>query len=71
MLLEYDHLPQDFMENFPSRIKAVTLQDLQRVAGLYLHPSQSIVLVVGDDKTFDVPLSNWGPVQEVFSDIQN
>ena len=71
MLLEYDHLPQDFMENFPSRIKAVTLQDLQRVAGLYLHPLQSIVLVVGDDKTFDVPLSNWGPVQEVFSDIQN
>jgi zinc protease len=69
--IEYDHLPQDFTEKFPSHIKAVTLQDLQRVAGQYLHPSRSIVLVVGDDRKFDMPLSSWGPVQEVFSDIQN
>ena len=71
MLREYEHLPPDFIEQFPVRIKAVTLKDLQRVAGSYLHPSTSVILVVGDTKSFDVPLNKWGPIQEVFSELQN
>ena len=71
MLCEYEHLPPDFIAQFPSRINAVSLQDLQRVAGTDLHPTRSVVLIVGDPNAFDVPLSKWGPIKEVFSDIQN
>ena len=71
MLCEYEHLPHDFLAQFPEKIKLVTLPDLQRVARAWLHPSRSVVLVVGDANKFDVPLNKWGPMQEVFSDIQN
>ena len=71
MLREYEHLPPDFIEQFPARISAVSLNDLQRVAGRYLHPLQSVILVVGDANKFDVPLNKWGPKQQVFSDLQN
>ncbi len=70
MLLEYEQLPRNFLDTFPSRIKAITLDDVQRVAREYLHPSQSIVLTIGDAQDFDKPLSDLGPVSEVFSDIQ-
>jgi predicted Zn-dependent peptidase len=71
MLCEYEHLPNDFIAQFPEKIKQVTLPDLQRVARAWLHPSRSVMLVVGDANKFDVPLNKWGPIQEVFSDIQN
>jgi len=71
MLCEYERLPHDFIAQFPEKIKQVTLPDLQRVSRAWLHPSRSVVLVVGDANKFDVPLNKWGPMQEVFSDIQN
>jgi zinc protease len=71
MIREYEHLPPDFIEQFPVKIKNVTLPDLQRVAATWLHPARSVILVVGNAHAFDVPLGNWGPMQEVFSGIQN
>jgi predicted Zn-dependent peptidase len=71
MLREYEHLSPDFIEQFPARISAVSLKDLQRVAKQYLHPLQSVILVVGDANKFDVPLNKWGPMQQVYSDLQN
>jgi predicted Zn-dependent peptidase len=71
MFCEYEHLPQDFIAQFPEKIKQVTLPDLQRVARTWLHPSRSVVLIVGDLKKPDLTPDKWGPIQEVFSDIQN
>jgi zinc protease len=71
MMLEYEHLPPDFIQLFPAKIKNVSLQDLQHVAAACLHPARSVILVVGNTHEFDVPPDKWGPIREVFSDIQN
>lgn len=70
--LEYDNLPPDFLQKTPDKIKAVTIEDLKRVAGLYLHPSRMLVLTVGDRDKFDRPLTEWGwgPVKTISSDIR-
>jgi predicted Zn-dependent peptidase len=70
MVLEYEHLPSDFLEQYPQNIKRVTLGDVRRVAQMYLNPDHSVSLIVGDAESFDKPLSWFGPVQRVFSDIK-
>jgi predicted Zn-dependent peptidase len=70
MSLEYDHLPSDFLNQYPAKIQEVTLDDVHRAARNYLHPEQSIVLVVGDGEAFDKSLTRFGPVREIYSDIQ-
>jgi predicted Zn-dependent peptidase len=69
MLLEFEHLPADFLKKIPARINAVLLDDLKRVAQQHLHPSEAILLVVGDAGKFDQSLETWGPVTEVSSDL--
>lgn len=43
-------LPNDFIHTYLDRVRAVSLRDLQRVAGRYIQPSRTMVLVVGDVK---------------------
>ena len=69
MLLEFEYLPADFLKKIPERINAVLLDDLKRVAQQHLHPSEAILLVVGDAGKFDQSLETWGPVTEVYSDL--
>ncbi len=70
MSLEYDHLPADFLEHYPQNMRSVTLDDLRRVAHTYLDLDQSVSLIVGNAPSFDKPLSWFGPVQHIFSDIK-
>jgi predicted Zn-dependent peptidase len=70
MSLEYDHLPPDFLTLYPAKIEAVTLDDVKRAARNYLHPEQSIVLVVGNGEALDKSLTRFGPVREIYSDIR-
>jgi len=70
MSLEYDHLPPDFLTLYPAKIEVVTLDDVKRTAHNYLHPEQSIVLVVGNGEALDKSLTRFGPVREIYSDIQ-
>ena len=70
MSLEYDHLPPDFLAHYPSHIEKITLEDVKRAACNYLHPEQSIVLVVGNGEALDKSLARFGPVREIYSDIQ-
>jgi zinc protease len=46
-LFTYD-LPLDYYRQLPSRIDAVTPEDVQRVATQYVHPDMSIVVAAGD-----------------------
>jgi predicted Zn-dependent peptidase len=73
MALEYENLPPDFLRKTPEKIRAVTLEDLQRVAKRYLHPTRILLLTVGDADKFDRPISEWewGPVNPVSSDIES
>jgi zinc protease len=63
--LEYYGYPDGYLENFRDNIARVSRDDILRVAKKYLHPESMTILVVGDDKKFDQPLSALGEVREI------
>jgi len=63
--LEYYGYPEGYLENYRANIAKVTKDDVLRVARKYLKPDQMVIVVAGDDKTFDKPLSTFGTVQEI------
>jgi hypothetical protein len=65
MSLEYYGLPSDFLERFRANAERVTARDLQRVAKRHLAPERLIILAVGDDRSFDKPLTTFGDVRVI------
>lgn len=65
MAYEFYHYPLDFLERYRSEVEKVTADDVVRVAHKYVHKNQLAVLVVGNEKDFDKPLSSLGPVTNV------
>lgn len=63
--IAYDKLPKEFLETYRERIAEVTVGDVNRVAKKYLHPDQMPLLVVGNGKNFDQPLSAFGKVNVI------
>lgn len=62
MAYEFYGYPPDFLEKYRAGIEKVQPADVARVAEKYLHTDQLSVLVVGNTKEFDKPLSTLGPV---------
>ena len=62
MRLAFDGYPPDYLETYIPRIRAVTKDDVKRVARKYLRAEEMRVLVVGDSTRFDQPLDAFGPV---------
>jgi predicted Zn-dependent peptidase len=60
--LEYYGFPKGYLEEFRSNIGRVTKEDVLRVARKYLRPEALTLVVVGDEKQFDKPLSTFGEV---------
>lgn len=52
---EYYGLGQDYPQRYPSLIRAVTREDVLRVAREYLHPEKVILSVVGNVKEIQLP----------------
>jgi zinc protease len=65
MAYEFYGYPLNFLEQYRSGIEKATVADVNRVAGKYLNKDQLAVLVVGNPKDFDKPLSQLGPVTNV------
>ena len=65
MTYEYYGYPPDWLDKYQTEIKKVTAADVNRVAAKYLHKDQFAVLVVGNTKEFDKPLSSLGQVKEI------
>ncbi len=65
MAYEYYGYPPDWLDKYQAEVKKVTAADVNRVAAKYLHKNQLAVLVVGDTKDFDKPLSSLGPVKDI------
>lgn len=63
--LEIYGFPEDYFIKYPSMIEKVTAEDVQRVAKKYVNPNQLAVLVVGNEKEFEKPLSSLGPVTTI------
>jgi len=57
--------PANFTETLFDGLKKVTRDDIKRVANKYVHLDKAIIMVVGDEKKFDKPLSEFGPVTAV------
>jgi zinc protease len=62
MQLEFYGYPADYWQKYQHGIEAVTSADVERVAKKYVHPDQVALLVVGNEKDFDKPLSSVGSV---------
>ncbi|MGB6402195.1 MAG: pitrilysin family protein [Candidatus Sulfotelmatobacter sp.] len=62
---EYYGYPSDWLDKFPTEIQKVTAADVNRVASKYVHRDQLAVLVIGNTKDFDKPLSSLGAVKEI------
>ena len=65
MTYEYYGYPADWLDKYESEIKKVTAADVSRVAAKYMHKDQLAVLVVGNAKEFDKPLSSLGEVKNI------
>lgn len=65
MTYEYYGYPADWLDKYQAEIKKVAAADVNRIAAKYLHKDQLAVLVVGNSKEFDKPLSSFGPVKEI------
>lgn len=65
MSLEYYGLPSDFLERFRTNVERVTARDLQRVAKRHLAPERLVILAVGDDQSFDKPLTTFGDLRVI------
>jgi zinc protease len=63
--LEFYGYPQGFLENYRDNVARVTRADVLRVARKYLQPEAMKLVVVGDERKFDKPLSVFGSVQEM------
>jgi len=63
--LEFYGYPEGYLENYRDNIARVTRADVLRVARKYLHPDAMKLVVVGDQKKFDQPLSTFGSVREI------
>lgn len=63
--LEFYSFPADYYQNYPANIEKVTAADLERVAKKYVKPEQVAVLVVGNEKDFEKPLSTLGTVTPI------
>jgi zinc protease len=66
--LEFYGYPAGYLENYRDNIARVTREDVLRVAKKYLHPEAMKLVVVGDEKKFDQPLTAFGKVREITLD---
>jgi len=58
-------LPEDSLDTFRSRVRAVTPDDVERVAREYLHPDRAAIIVVGPAKDIAPQLEGLGKVEIV------
>jgi outer membrane lipoprotein-sorting protein len=65
MVYEYYGYPPDWLDKYQAEIKKITAADVNRVAAKYMHKDQLAVLVVGNTKEFDKPMSSLGSVKEI------
>ena len=65
MAYEFYGYPLDFLERYRSGIEKTTIQNVDSIIPKYIHPDQFAVLVVGNSKDFEKPLSSLGPVTTI------
>ena len=62
---EFYGLPENLDDETVSRIRAVSADDVLKVAQTYMHPERMFVFILGKEADLDGKLSDLGPVQKV------
>jgi zinc protease len=65
MSLEYDGYPADYYQKYLDKVRAVTIQDMQRVAQKYLNPDSMTIVVLIDTTKVVGKLSDFGKVNYI------
>jgi zinc protease len=65
MILRLQGYPDNYLETYIDNIRKVSKADIQDVAKKYMNPDKMIMVVVGDEKKFDKPLSSFGRVKPI------
>jgi zinc protease len=60
-------LPDDYFNNYISRVRAVKLEDVNRAAQKYLDPSRMAILVVGDRRVIEPGLRSLTDVAQTIT----
>ena len=63
--LLYD-LPEDYLQTYHQNVNAVTADDVQRVAGQYIHPNEMAMVIVGDSNEILKQASSYADSVEIF-----
>ena len=64
-----EELPQDYYQNFARSVRAVTKEDVARVANKYIDPDHLAIVIVGDRKQIEGPLKATGIAPLVLLDL--
>lgn len=59
--LELHGLPDSYLTGFPTRVHAVTPEEVTRIARTYIKPDEMTLVVVGDRKVIDEQLKPYQP----------
>ncbi|HXV35946.1 MAG TPA: pitrilysin family protein [Myxococcota bacterium] len=63
--LEIHGLPEDALDTFRSRVRAVTEADMQRIATRLLHPERCAIVLVGPARELEPQLADLGSIEWV------
>jgi zinc protease len=67
--LYLERLPQDYYQNYAQNIRAVTKDDVSRVANKYVDVDHLAIIIVGDRKTIEQPVKATGIAPVVLLDL--
>jgi predicted Zn-dependent peptidase len=67
--LYIDELPKDYYQHFADNVRAVTKEDVVRVANKYVDVDHLAIIIVGDRKTIEQPLRATNIAPLVFLDV--
>lgn len=65
MRMEFYGYQPDYLEKYRERIGGVTSGEILEAARRHLHPDKLKIVVIGDEKGFDKPLSGLGAVRKI------
>lgn len=65
MQYEFYGYPQDFLETYQRKIKALDSEELLAAAQRHIRPDEIAMIIVGPREKFDAPVATLGPVTEI------
>jgi predicted Zn-dependent peptidase len=58
-------MPLDFLQRYHDNVAKVTAEQALEAARKYVRPDVAAILVIGNEKAFDKPLSSLGKVTDI------